>query len=203
MHSLIVVSHPDPASLTHAVATGIGRAITAASTANSVEIADLAREGFDPRFTLDDIGVINRTAPASGAVRTEQARIDSADRLIITYPVYWWSMPALLKGWIDRVFASGWAYDESPDGKLEKRLGRLHVHLVAIGGATRATYDRRGYSKAMAAQIDHGIFDYCGAQLLSSDLLLIPETRTTDELLAEACRIGRRIAGGDTGRAAA
>lgn len=203
MHSLIVVSHPDPASLTHAVAAGIERSITAASTANSVEIADLAREGFDPRFTLNDVGVINRTAPASDAVRAEQARIDGADRLIIVYPVYWWSMPGLLKGWIDRVFAKDWAYGETPDGKLEKKLGRLRVHLVAIGGATQATYDRRGYSTAMAAQIDHGIFDYCGAQLLSSDLLLIPQVRTTDALLAEAGRIGARIAGGDTGRAAA
>ncbi len=49
MHSLIVVAHPEPGSLTHAVASRVGDAILAASS-NTVEIADLAAEGFDPRF---------------------------------------------------------------------------------------------------------------------------------------------------------
>lgn len=101
----------------------------------------------------------------------EQTRLDRADALVLVYPVYWWSMPGLLKGWIDRVFANGWAYEERGDGTTEKKLGRLAVHLVAIGGADLRTYARHGYFAAMRTQIDHGIFGYCGAPVVTSELL--------------------------------
>jgi putative NADPH-quinone reductase len=47
------------------------------------------------------------TPPAD--VLAEQARIDRADALVLVFPIYWWSLPGLLKGWIDRVFVNGWA----------------------------------------------------------------------------------------------
>ena len=75
-------------------------------------------------------------------------------------------MSGLLKGWIDRVFSNGWAYDDST-GHIVKKLGRLPIHLIAIAGADRRTYDRHGYGEAMKVQIDHGIFDYCGAPVLT------------------------------------
>lgn len=102
MHSLIVVSHPSPTALTHAVATEIERAITTASPANSVEIADLSGEGFDPRFSRSDVAAFNVEGPLADDARAEQLRIERAANLILVYPVYWWSMPGLLKGWIDR-----------------------------------------------------------------------------------------------------
>lgn len=203
MHSLIVVSHPSPTALTHAVAAEIERAIAAASPANSVEIADLSREGFDPRFSLSDIAAFNLEAPLGDEARAEQARIERAANLILVYPVYWWSMPGLLKGWIDRVFTNGWAYDESADGKVEKKLAWLRVHLVAIAAAPSEMYIRRGYSQAMTTQIDKGIFDYCGAPVVSSDMLSIPDARATDEILVEARRIGARIGAGEGRRDAA
>lgn len=193
MHSLIVVSHPNRASLTHAVGNEVADAIRAADSGNSAEIADLSAEGFDPRFSVSDIETINRIAAPPASILAEQARIDRADALVLVYPVYWWSMPALLKGWIDRVFSTGWAYDESADGKLEKKLGRLGVHLIAIGAADAGTYAKHGYSSAMRTQIDHGIFDYCGARVLSSDLLTVLDAAEAPAALAAARRIGERI----------
>ena len=193
MHSLIVVSHPNRASLTHAIGTAVAEAIRAAHSGDSAEIADLSAEGFDPRFSLSDIETINRIAKPPASILAEQARIDRADALVLVYPVYWWSMPALLKGWIDRVFSAGWAYDESPDGKLEKKLQRLGVHLIAIGAADAGTYAKHGYSGAMKTQIDHGIFDYCGARILSSHLLTVPDATEAPAALTAARRIGERI----------
>jgi NAD(P)H dehydrogenase (quinone) len=203
MHSLIVVSHPSPTALTHAVAAQIERAIAAASPANSVEIADLSEEGFDPRFSRSDIAAFNVVGPLGDDARAEQLRIERATDLVLVYPVYWWSMPGLLKGWIDRVFTNGWAYDEGADGKVEKKLSWLRVHLVAIAAAPSEMYVRRGYAQAMTTQIDQGIFDYCGAPLLSSDMLSIPDAGTTEEILAEARRIGARIGAGESRRDAA
>jgi NAD(P)H dehydrogenase (quinone) len=172
MHALIVLAHPDPQSLSHAIAARIGEGIAHADPAHSFEIADLAAEGFDPRFTTDDVAVHVRLAPPPADVVAEQARIDRADALVLVYPVFWWSMPGLLKGWIDRVFTNGWAYGSDAGTALVKRMRGRHVHLVGIGGADLRTYTRRGYLDAMKTQIDHGIFDYCGASVQTSELLL-------------------------------
>ncbi|MGK9052400.1 NAD(P)H-dependent oxidoreductase [Neorhizobium petrolearium] len=190
MHALIVVAHPDPASLTHNIAAHIAEGVSSSSPDNSFEIADLAAEGFDPRFTRTDLAVHRREVAPSEDIAAEQARIDRADALVLVYPVYWWSMPGLLKGWIDRVFANGWAYDEGSDTRLVKKLRHLPVHLVAIGGADMRTYARHGYFGAMKTQIDHGIFDYCGARVVTSELLLEQDSRNSDAPPETARTIG-------------
>lgn len=192
MHALIVTAHPKSESFTQAVAAQIAEGISRSGEGHSAEVADLAAEGFDPRFTAADLACFEGTPPPAD-VRAEQARIDRADALVLVYPVYWWSMPALLKGWIDRVFTTGWAYDDRPGATERKKLGRLRVHLVAIGGADLRTYARHGYFGAMRTQIDHGIFDYCGAQVATSELLLLPEGQDPASHLKTARTIGERI----------
>ncbi|MGK9546297.1 NAD(P)H-dependent oxidoreductase, partial [Salmonella enterica subsp. enterica] len=82
----------------------------------------------------------------------------------------------LLKGWVDRVFVNGWAIDYGPDTPVVKKLRHLQVHLLALGAADESAFDRHGYAKAMRTQIDYGIFDYCGAQVVTSKLLLDSES---------------------------
>lgn len=168
MSVLVVTAHPDPDSLTSAVADALVDAVTRALPAphGSVPVvrADLAAEGFDPRFTLDDRRAYATGRDAPGVVRAERERLDAADDLVLVFPVYWWSFPALLKGWVDRVFGNGWAFRVGPDGGTERLLGGLTVHLVPIAGDGPARYERHGYDQAFAAQVEHGIVDYCGAQ---------------------------------------
>ncbi len=191
MHGLIVVSHPLPGSLTGAVARQVAAGLEQAG--HSFELADLAAEGFDPRFNPNDVAVHLRQTVVDPAVAAEQARVERADALVLVYPVYWWSFPALLKGWIDRVFVNGWAYEETPDGTVVRKLGHLPIHLVAIGGADLRTYARHGYFGAMRTQIEHGIFGYCGAPVRRSELLVPGEARDAAEMVAAAERVGRAI----------
>lgn len=193
MHTLIVTTHPEPGSLTHAIARRIGDAIIATDATHTVAHADLVAEGFDPRFNRQDQALFRGTGAAPADVAAEQARLDAADTLVLVYPLYWWSFPALLKGWIDRVFTQGWAYQDGTDGKVQKKLQRLRVHLVGIGGAGADMIERRGYGAAMKTQIDMGIFDYCGARVLSSDLLLDADSGAAEAHLQSAGNIGRRI----------
>ncbi|MGO7042105.1 NAD(P)H-dependent oxidoreductase [Rhizobium acaciae] len=193
MHALIVVAHPDPRSLTHGVAAHLAEGITLSDAGHSFEIADLAAEAFDPRFSAADIALHLREGVLPADVAAEQARIDRADALVLVYPVYWWSMPGLLKGWIDRVFTNGWAYDYGADARLVKRLGRLPVHLVGLGGADVRTYARHGYFGAMKTQIDHGIFDYCGARVVTSEVLFEAGPDHATAHLEAAHVIGRRL----------
>ena len=193
MHATIVVARPIHQPLTRETARRVSGGIVAAGVGHSAEIVDLMVEGFDPRFTAQDIAVLAEEAAPSQDVLAEQARLDRSDALVLVYPVYWWSMPALLKGWIDRVFVNGWAYDYSPEKGVVKKLGRLPIHLIAIGAADKGTYDRHGYTEAMKVQIDHGIFDYCGAPVLTSELLLLPDVEAPQALLDEAEAIGRGV----------
>ncbi|MBO9548598.1 NAD(P)H-dependent oxidoreductase [Pseudomonas sp.] len=168
MQALIVIGHHDPESLTHALARQIAEGL--ASVGHGSEIADLAREGFDPRFGLADHAVHRGLAAPPADVLLEQARIDRADTLVLVYPIYWWSLPALLKGWVERVFSNGWAFDYQ-GGVTTKKLRGMKVHLVGVAGADAGSFERHGYGEAMRVQIEHGIFDYCGAEVLSSTLL--------------------------------
>ncbi|KQN30266.1 hypothetical protein ASF00_05655 [Sphingomonas sp. Leaf34] len=175
LSALVVMAHPAESSLTRAVTNAIVEALQA--DGHNAEMADLAAERFDPVFGPADHAAFNCKDALPADVRKEQQRLDRADHLILVYPVYWWSMPALLKGWIDRVFVAGWAFDEDAEGRITKRLGRLKVSLVAIAAASEATYGKRGYREAMKVQIETGIFDFCGAPVLAS-MLVTPDRLT-------------------------
>ncbi|MGF6591889.1 NAD(P)H-dependent oxidoreductase [Pseudomonas sp. 2835] len=191
MHALVVVAHHDPRSLTHSLATKVVEGLL--ENGHSAELADLFAEGFNPVFGAADHAVHHRTAAPGADVLAEQARIDRSDALVLVFPVYWWSMPALLKGWIDRVFSNGWAFDFSTEAPMVKMLGRLNVHLVGVGGADAATFSKHGYGQAMKTQIDHGIFDYCGARVASSTLLLESENTDPSAHLQRMFEHGRRL----------
>lgn len=191
MHALIVVAHPNPGSLTHAIARQLSNGIEASR--HTAEIADLAAEGFDPNFNLSDIDLFHKKAPPPADVAAEHLRLQRADALALVYPIYWWSFPALLKGWIDRIFTQGWAYDETANGKILKKLQHLRVHLIANGGADQRTMARHGYFGSMKNQIDHGIFDYCGARVATSELLLVSDPGFPTAHLDTAYALGHRV----------
>lgn len=193
MHALIVVPHPDPGSLTHAIAAQVAMGIAASGAQHSSEIADLAAEGFDPRFTQADHALLMKQGAPAADVAAEHARLERANALVLAYPIYWWSFPALLKGWIDRVFTQGWAYEDDANGKLVKKLQHLQIHLLALGGADQRTYARHGYFGAMKTQIDHGIFGYCGARVVTSELLLASDSGAPAAHLELARAIGSKI----------
>ncbi len=160
---LIVTAHPDPESLTHAVARALRRALEDDGR-TPVAVADLAAEGFDPRFTLADRHTYRTGHDAPADVAAERERLDGVRDLVLVFPVYWWSLPALLKGWVDRVFGNGWAFRVGPDGGVVRLLGDLTVHLVPIAGDDAGRYERHGYDRAFTTQVEHGIVDYCGAR---------------------------------------
>ena len=64
------------------------------------------------------------------------------------------------------------------------------MHLSGSGGAGGGTYARHGYDHAMRTQIDHGIFDFCGARVVTSELLLGVNARGGDDHLAAARVLG-------------
>ena len=193
MHVLIVTAHPDPACYTHAAVARLVDGLKSVPDTTH-EILDLASSGFDPLFGVPDNVLFHVGGQTPADVIDQQRRVDKADVLVLAFPVYWWSMPAVMKGWIDRVFIRNWAFDDDPARKTTGLLGRLRGQVVAIGGVDRDTYERRGYLDAMKAQIVQGIFGYCGIQPIGMDVLLQINQPAAEQGLQEAFKIGQRVA---------
>lgn len=181
MGSLIVTAHPDSDSLTHHAAA----ALTDALGESDVTTVHLAQEGFDPRFTLDDRRAYAEQSVFDPAVEAEQRRIDAVGHLVLVFPVYWWSMPALLKGWIDRVFVGGWAFEVGEGDRVIPKLGGLTMHLLPVSGTSRASFARHGYLESFTTQIEHGIVDYCGAKRGATAFIHDSESEDADAVSRE------------------
>ncbi|MEM7060738.1 MAG: NAD(P)H-dependent oxidoreductase [Pseudomonadota bacterium] len=158
MHVLTVLDHPDPNSFTRAAAEAFGAGAEAAG--HQVELDDLHAEGFDPRWSVPDLAQFE-DQPMPNDVLAEQAKIDRADVVCMVFPLFWWGMPAMSKGWIDRVWSWGWAYDQvdAPDISLQRP--RTGVFLVPAGAApdSMSKYD---YDKAVKAIWLTGTMGYLG-----------------------------------------
>lgn len=137
---------------------------------------------------MADKRAYDRVAAVPEDVHREQQRLDAVSDLVLVFPVYWWSLPAMLKGWIDRVFSNGWAFDYAADTGVIRKLGRLRVHLVVLAGSDAALYDRHGYEAAIRTQVRHGILEYCGTRPGVTAFVFESEGLDGDETVDAAVR---------------
>ncbi|MBO6896718.1 MAG: NAD(P)H-dependent oxidoreductase [Shimia sp.] len=158
MHVLTVLDHPNPNSFSHANAQHFMNGAEAAG--HSTELADLHAEGFNPLWSMADIDSDGKTnAPAD--VTREQGRIARADAICLIFPLFWWGMPSMTKGWVDRVWSWGWAYDQLDDS--EKSLQRNRSGLLLIpAGARSDEVESQGYRAALDTCWTTGTFGFFG-----------------------------------------
>jgi glutathione-regulated potassium-efflux system ancillary protein KefF len=80
-------------------------------------------------------------------VAAEQAALASAQLIVWQHPLHWYSMPALMKLWLDEVLTHGWAYGHTPEGAPAQRLQGKDLWLVVSTGGTQAAYRPQGYNR--------------------------------------------------------
>jgi NAD(P)H dehydrogenase (quinone) len=158
MHVLTVLDHPNPASFSAAIAQHFMSGATDAG--HSVELADLHAEGFNPLWSMADIEADNHLQAPQDVVQ-EQARIARADAICLIFPLFWWGMPSMMKGWVDRVWSWGWAYDQLDDPAKSLQRPRSGLLLVPAG-ARSDEMERGGYLKALETAWIDGTFGYFG-----------------------------------------
>lgn len=105
-----------------------------------------------------------------------------ADALVIVFPVYWWAMPAQLKGWFDRVLTSRRSFSRST--ARDSVVAHLSAHVLAITGGNEAGYSSRGYDDAMRTQIETGILNFSGFRSTSWTWLWDRALGPTEQLRA-------------------
>ncbi len=108
MRTLVVYCHPDPQSFTAAVRD---RAVsTLRRSGHDVRVTDLYAEGFDPLFSAEERQRHLEPGP-DPSVAHHAADLQWCERLVLIYPTWWSGQPAMLKGWIDRVWVRDVAWD--------------------------------------------------------------------------------------------
>lgn len=194
MHTLLVLSHPSSESLTHSVAKTIAKGLINAGKEHTVDFLDLYQEGFNPLFSEHDMSAYRQQMEPPHDVLDQQKRIEAAQSLVLVFPIHWWGMPAMLKGWVDRVFTNGWAFDWSPEMGARKRLQGLKIHIFCIGGAESSTYLRHGYDTSIKKNIGEGLFNYVGASVESFHVLGDSEsTENSSVILKKAQELSQLI----------
>lgn len=135
MHVLVVLAHP----LKESFAASVSRTVVSALEAKGhrVDLLDLYADTFDPCLSQAERASYMTGTYDLSAVGAYAERLKAAEALILVFPQWWFNLPAILKGFIDRVFAPGIAFDYADDGiKLEPRLDNLrHFWVFSTTGS--------------------------------------------------------------------
>jgi NAD(P)H dehydrogenase (quinone) len=189
MNILHVFAHPEPRSLNGALRDAATTELKAQG--HEVRLSDLYADGWKSQVDRADFPMLAqdvRFVPVGASkkafeagvltadVRAEIAKLLWADVLIMQFPLWWFSMPAILKGWVDRVFAYGFAYGvgDHSDKRWGDRYGQgtlagKRAMLIVTAGGWEAHYAARGINGPiddLLFPINHGILYYPGYDVL-------------------------------------
>jgi NAD(P)H dehydrogenase (quinone) len=162
MRHLVIVAHPRLNSLTMRLAHAYVEEL--ASRGHQHTLHDLYRMEFDPVLTNAEIEQPRSPATPPEVLQAQQD-VQAAEAITVIYPLWWLSMPAILKGYIDRVFARGVAY-ESRQGQVHALLTGKKCVLVTLSGAPLALLAGTGRWDAVKMLQDTHVFRAVGFDVL-------------------------------------
>lgn len=213
---LWLTAHPEPASLGAALA----RSGTAALRAQGHHVitSDLYAMRWDPVVTRENLdrraanGRVRVTSHGRAAyldgtlpedVAKEQTKVRRADALVVQFPLWWYGMPAILKGWFDRVFISGFAFGKDPGTGRRLRFeqgpfgGKRALAVITAGDRPRALGARgiSGPPSELLYGLLHGTFAYTGMSALEPWVLPSADFTTADGFAEARRSLAERVTG--------
>ncbi len=160
MKHLIVYAHPNPESLNHAILdTAVN---TLKKNGHEVVVRDLYKLDFQPVLKPEDTETM-KAGKIPNDIKVEQEFISEADIITFIYPIWWTGLPAILKGYVDRVFAYGFAYASEEEGIVKLLKGKKGL-IINTHGTPNEVYDSIGMTAGLKVTSDIGIFDFTGIE---------------------------------------
>ncbi len=197
MNCLIVFAHPEPVSFNGALKDLAVRELE--RQGHTVVVTDLYRMGWNPALGPEDFHGeranadyldlsreqehAHATGGLSAEVRAEQAKVTAADLVLFQFPVWWFSMPAILKGWVDRVFSRGFAYSAGRKYETGHFRGKRAMLCLTTGTAS-TLYEANGIDGDLHHvlwPIHNGILGYTGFTVLHPFAAWMPGRVSADE----------------------
>ena len=162
MQHLIVVCHPKRESFVQSIAKAYADALR--MQGHTVVVRDLYRARFDPALNEADLAGADKGRVAT-PVRREQRYISEAGAIAFFFPLWWGYMPAMMKGYVDRVFSRGFAYDVGVDEMAPLLAGKKAL-VFTSSGAPMAELRRSKQWQAMGIMLKNHFLALCGIELL-------------------------------------
>uniref|UniRef100_A0A6P8QJ86 NAD(P)H dehydrogenase [quinone] 1 n=1 Tax=Geotrypetes seraphini TaxID=260995 RepID=A0A6P8QJ86_GEOSA len=184
--ALIILAHPEKTSFSWAMMDAAQEALQKQGW--KVTVSDLCAMNFNPVVSRQDIagdpkepanfkyGSESMLAWKEGRlaqdIAQEQKKLNAADLLIFQFPFYWFGLPAILKGWFDRVLTQGYAYSSQSMYDLGHFQAKKAVLSFTTGGL-RSMYTPKGINGDMNVllwPVQQGILHFCGFQVLEPQI---------------------------------
>ncbi|MEW2530998.1 NAD(P)H-dependent oxidoreductase [Streptomyces sp. NPDC047071] len=181
-----LIAHPEPRSLNGSLCrAGVQHLL---AQGHAVRTSDLYAMKFDPVVRASDyshldgerlvVGSAAQQAFERGAlpsdISVEHDKLSWADTLVVQFPLWWYGMPAILKGWFDRVFVAGFAFGVHDAQGRQVRYGEgalagKRAMVVVTAGAREASLGPRGVNgelNDLLFPLQHGTLWYAGIEVL-------------------------------------
>ena len=199
MRVLIVLAHPERQSFNGALFDTAIATLEAAGC--SVSSSDLYRLGFDPVSGRKNFSSVKEPdylklqveelhASEGGGfapdLEAELAKLEAADLVIWQFPLWWFGLPAILKGWVDRVFAMGRAYGGGRVYDTGMFKGKRALLSLTTGGPEDA-YTAEGFNgdlDAILRPIHRGMLQFTGFAVLAPHIVYAPVRAETEQRVA-------------------
>jgi NAD(P)H dehydrogenase (quinone) len=216
MKVVIVFAHPEPKSLNGALRDVAVQELKAHG--HDVRVSDLYAEGWKSEVDRADFpiwpanerfipGLASKNAFLGDAltadVKAEIEKLLWADMLVLQFPLWWYGMPAILKGWVERVYAYGFAYGvgEHSDKRWGDRFGEGNLAgkramLIVTTGGWEEHYSDRGVNGPiddLLFPINHGVLYYPGYQVLPPLVIYKVDQFSNAEFEAAAEQLRERM----------
>jgi len=199
MKILIIYAHPEPQSMN---STMFKSAIdTLINAGHEVKVSDLYAMRFNPVSDRSNFTTVNDPAffkqqleeeyasQANGFaafIEEEQQKVEWCDLMVWQFPLWWFSIPAILKGWVDRVFAMGRFYG---NGRIyENGIFRGKKALLSLTtGGPEANYinEKYGDLAIILHSLQRGILEFTGFSVLRPHVIYGTERQSVEELALE------------------
>ncbi|NLX72873.1 MAG: NAD(P)H-dependent oxidoreductase [Bacteroidales bacterium] len=176
MTHLIISAHPSSGSFTNYLAARLAEGYESAGL--SVVWRNLYEGEFKSILDGEDLKAL-KSGETPFDIEAEQELIRQSDLITVIYPLWWASFPAVLKGYIDRVFSNGFAFKYSRDGAKGLLTGKKVLIHTTMGNSIKE-YEEKGLLEAFKAIQGGEVFGYCGMEIV--DHRFYPEIVSADQL---------------------
>jgi NAD(P)H dehydrogenase (quinone) len=162
MNQLIIIAHPKKDSFTQQLKSELVDQFY--EQGDEVKVRDLYDLKFNPVLSAQELK-FNKEGHLMSDVVVEQKNIRWADEITILYPLWWNAFPAILKGYIDRIFTNGFAFrinGNGPEGLLKEK----GVRLITTAGMSEESLESSNVYEGLRITQDHGVFEFCGMEVI-------------------------------------
>jgi len=160
MKHVVVFAHPRSGSFIRQAAGAYVDELE--QCGHEVVVRDLYTMGFNPVLSAQELA---GKEPLPEDIQREQAFIAGSQAITFLFPIWWASMPAILKGYVDRVFTYGFAWEMREDRMVGKLRGRKGM-IVTSSAAPMVYLEATGEMRAFAVTQDFAIMGLCGIQVV-------------------------------------